>query len=350
MRRVRTYIIYVWYRWIGAIFRILPIKKGRIVFMNFFGKGYGDNPKYICEELIKHNNNNLELLWFVKKDTLGDFPDKVKVIPRGTLKELYYLSTANVWVDNSRKHLGVKKRKKQLYIQTWHGGIALKKIENEGIRCIVNGCDIVSNNEVLELSSRYGFIYSAIGFHPSEVEKVPDNYISYLEKNIDSVVAIGEIGLDYYWVKDNKNEQIELFESQLKLAEKYNKPVIIHSRDAWNDTYNILSKYKVKGVIHAFSGSLEMANLFIKLGFKLGIGGVITFKNCNLKDVIKEIDINNIVLETDSPYLSPEPLRGKQNSPLNLKYIAEFISNIKDISYIDVCKITSNNASKLFDL
>ena len=226
----------------------------------------------------------------------------------------------------------------------------LDNIKNEGIKCIINGCDIVSNNESLDLSIKYNFIYSAIGFHPSEVGQLPNNYISYLEENIDKIVAIGEIGLDYYWVKDNKDEQIELFENQLKLAEKYNKPVIVHSRDAWNDTYNILSKYKVKGVIHAFSGSLEMANMFIKLGFKLGIGGVITFKKCNLKDVVKQISINDIVLETDSPYLSPEPVRGKQNSPLNLKYIAQFIADIKDISYIDVCNITSSTASDIFEL
>ena len=226
----------------------------------------------------------------------------------------------------------------------------LNNIKNAGIKCIVNGCDTVSNNEALELSSKYDFIYSAIGFHPSEVDKLPSDYIKYLEDNIDNIVAIGEIGLDYYWVKDNKDKQIQLFENQLKLAEKHNKPVIVHSRDAWNDTYNILSKYKVTGVIHAFSGSLEMANMFIKLGFKLGVGGVITFKKCNLKDVIKEISIKDIVLETDSPYLSPEPVRGKQNSPLNLKYIAEFISSVKDISYTDVCNITSSTASIIFDL
>lgn len=226
----------------------------------------------------------------------------------------------------------------------------LEKIDKEGIECIVNGCDIMSNDEALELSSKYNFIYSAIGFHPSEVENVPSNYIEYLEENIDKIVAIGEIGLDYYWVKDNKDRQIELFENQLKLAEKYNKPVIVHSRDAIMDTYNILSKYKVSGVIHAFSGSLEMANMFIKLGFKLGIGGVITFKNCNLKDVIKEIDIENIVLETDSPYLSPEPVRGKKNSPLNLEHIARYIASIKCVDFTQICKITSKNACKVFDL
>lgn len=228
--------------------------------------------------------------------------------------------------------------------------ILLKEIENKNIKCIVNGCDLESNNEAIELTRKYKFIYAAIGFHPSEVDNLPIDYLEYLEENVSDVTAIGEIGLDYYWTKDNRERQIELFERQLQIAEKYNKPVVVHSREAWNDTYNILSKYKVKGVIHAFSGSLEMANLFIKLGFKLGIGGVITFKKCNLKDVIKEIDISNIVLETDSPYLSPEPVRGKRNSPLNLIYIAEFIAKEKNVSFEDICKATVSNSCKIFDL
>lgn len=226
----------------------------------------------------------------------------------------------------------------------------LSDIEKTNIKCILNGCDMLSNIESLELSKKYDFVFSAIGFHPSEVDSVPDNYISFIEKNINNIVAIGEIGLDYYWTKDNKDKQKEVFENQLILAEKYNKPVIVHTRDAIMDTYNILKKYKVRGVIHAFSGSIEMAKKFINLGFKLGIGGVITFKNCNLKDVIKELDISNIVLETDSPYLSPEPVRGKKNTSLNLKYIAEFISNLKDISYDKVCEITTTTAKDLFDL
>lgn len=226
----------------------------------------------------------------------------------------------------------------------------LSDIEKTNIKCILNGCDMLSNIESLELSKKYDFVFSAIGFHPSVVDSVPDNYISFIEKNINNIVAIGEIGLDYYWTKDNKDKQKEVFENQLILAEKYNKPVIVHTRDAIMDTYNILKKYKVRGVIHAFSGSIEMAKKFINLGFKLGIGGVITFKNCNLKYVIKELDISNIVLETDSPYLSPEPVRGKKNTPLNLKYIAKFISNLKDISYDKVCEITTITAKDLFDL
>lgn len=224
------------------------------------------------------------------------------------------------------------------------------KMKEENIIGITNGCDLDSNIEALNLSKKYNNIYSAIGFHPEEIDNIPVNYIEYIESHIKEIVAIGEIGLDYHWEKDKKDLQQELFNKQLQISEKYNIPVIVHSRDAINDTYEILKKYNVKGTIHAFSGSLEMAKKFISLGFKLGIGGVITFKNCNLKEVIKEIDLSDIVLETDSPYMSPEPVRGRKNSPLNLKYIAEFIANIKGISTEEVIKITTSNAVSLFDL
>lgn len=224
------------------------------------------------------------------------------------------------------------------------------KMHEEDIVAIVNGCDYDSNEEVLGLSKKYDNVYTAIGYHPSEVENVKNNYIKYLEKNIEQIVAIGEIGLDYYWIKDNKEKQIELFRNQLQLAEKYNKPVIIHSREATMDIYNILKEYNLKGIIHAFSGSYETAINYIKLGYKIGIGGIVTFKNSNLKDVVSKLDIRDIVLETDSPYLTPEPNRGKRNSPLNLKYIAEEVSKIKNLPYKEVAKITSKTASSLFDL
>lgn len=225
----------------------------------------------------------------------------------------------------------------------------LKEMKDNNISAIVNGVDLESNEEAIRLSSNDN-LYAAIGFHPENINNILNNYIEYIENNIDKIVAIGEIGLDYHYTKENKEEQIKIFEEQLKIAEKYNKPVIVHSRDAINDTYEILKKYKVKGSIHAFSGSLEMANKFIDLGFKLGIGGVITFKNCNLKDIISNIDIKNIILETDSPYMSPEPVRGRKNSPLNLKYIVEFISKIYNMSIEEISNITTNNAHSLFDL
>lgn len=222
----------------------------------------------------------------------------------------------------------------------------INTMKKENIYAICNGCENRTNEEAIMLSKKYDNIYAACGFHPEDIDLgyCKDEIIN----NIDKIVAIGEIGLDYHYIINNKEEQKKLFEMQLSIAEEYNKPVIVHIRDAMEDAYNILSKYKVKGVIHAFSGSYEMALKFIKLGFKLGIGGIITFKNCKLKEVIKKIDISNIVIETDSPYLTPEPNRGKRNNPLNLKYIVKFLSELYDIPYEDVIKITIKNSKEVF--
>ena len=165
-------------------------------------------------------------------------------------------------------------------------------------------------------------------------------------------VAIGEIGLDYYWRKDNKEKQRDLFQKQLDLAVKHQMPVIIHCRDAIQELYDILSQYKgkVKGVIHCFSGSYEMARAFIELGFVLGIGGVLTFKNSKLYQVVEKIPLSSIVLETDSPYLTPEPHRGEMNESKYIPLIAEKIAQIKGISLSEVEKITTDNAKRVFDL
>ena len=141
-----------------------------------------------------------------------------------------------------------------------------------------------------------------------------------------------------------------VFNRQLEIAEKFNKPVVVHSRDSIGETYNILSKYNLKGSIHCYSGSLEMAKLFIKLGYKLGVGGIITFKNAkNIKEVVKNIDLSYILLETDSPYLSPEPYRGSENNPSNIPVIAESIASIKGVTNIDVARVTTANAEEVFD-
>lgn len=189
----------------------------------------------------------------------------------------------------------------------------INKIKESKInRVINNGCDDKSNHEVLESIGKYSNMYGALGIHPESADFYTDEDLEFVKNHIndEKVVAIGEIGLDYYWTKENKEEQIKLFEKQLELAEVVNKPVIIHSRDATLDTIEILKKHHVRGVIHSFSGSYETACIYIKIGFLLGINGVITFKNCNLKDVIDKIDLSNIVLETDSPYLTPVPYRG----------------------------------------
>ena len=218
---------------------------------------------------------------------------------------------------------------------------------------ITSGTNDDTNKEVLDVVNKYKNIYGTLGFHPEDIDKFNDNSLSIIESNLNNekIVAIGEIGLDYYWVKDNKEEQKELLRKQMKIAEKYNMPVVIHSREAALDTYKILRDYKVKGTIHCFSYSYEMAEKFIKLGYKIGIGGVVTFKNSKkLQDIVEKISLEDILLETDSPYLSPEPLRGKKNIPYNTYYVAKKIAEIKNVSINEVLTITSNNAIELFDL
>ena len=232
------------------------------------------------------------------------------------------------------------------------GLIIDKSKENNVNRWINNGCDNKTNKEVIKLLNLNNNMYGAIGIHPENIDSYKDEDISFVEKNVSNkkILAIGEIGLDYHYTKDNRDKQINLFESQLLIAEKNNIPVIIHSRDATQDTINIIKKYKVNGVIHSFSGSLETAKEYIKLGFLLAINGVITFKNSKLKEVIKEISLDNIVLETDSPYLSPEPYRGKQNNPSNIINIAKYICNLKNITLEELSEITNNNIKRIFNI
>ncbi len=229
----------------------------------------------------------------------------------------------------------------------------LMECKEKNIKVILNGIDKDSNEEVINLSKKFSNVYAAIGYDHSVVDNISDDDIKLLEKQIkeENITAIGEIGLDYYWIKDNKEKQKELFIKQLDLAEKYDLPVIIHSRDAVNDVYEILKSRHNKGSIHCYSGSIDMAKKFINIGFYIGIDGPITFKNNRKqKEMIKEIDLNHILLETDSPYLTPEPNRGQKNSPLNLKYIAKTISEELEISIENIENITSNNANTLFDL
>ena len=218
-------------------------------------------------------------------------------------------------------------------------------------KIVVSGCSRESIEEVMDLKDNYDMVYVTIGYHPEYADTVTESDLDYLKSLLGEkkVVGIGEIGLDYHYTKENKDKQIWLFEEQLKIADALNLPVVIHSRDATMDTINILKKYKVKGIIHCFSGSLETANIYISMGFLLGIGGVVTFKNSKLKDVVKEVPLESIVLETDSPYLAPVPFRGKINSSKYLEFIANFIADIKNISVYELAEITSRNASSLFD-
>lgn len=229
----------------------------------------------------------------------------------------------------------------------------IDEISKAGIeKVIVNGCDMKSNLEVLELVKKYDIVYGALGFHPTELENFNDECISWLDKHIndDKIVAIGEIGLDYHYDDTDKILQKDVFKKQLDIAKKYNKPVIVHSRDAIKDTYDMLSNYEIKGSIHCYSGSLEMAREFIKLGYYIGIGGVCTYKNSkNIINVLENVPLSYILLETDSPYLSPEGKRGEVNSPVNIPIIVNKISEVKNTSNEEVIRITTDNANSLFD-
>lgn len=230
----------------------------------------------------------------------------------------------------------------------------IKDSKTSGVdKMIINGYDLESSAEAVLLSNEYNYVYASIGIGPENIDDVSDKDFIKLEELINKgkVVAIGEIGLDYYWTKDNKEKQIYVFENMLALAKKYNLPVIVHCRQAIKDTYELLKKYKVTGILHCFSGSAESAKEFIKLGFLIGIGGVVTFKNAKeIKDVVIKIDLSNISLETDSPYLSPEPFRGKVNVPKNVIYVARKIAELKSVSLEEVLEVTSSNVTSKFDL
>ena len=227
-------------------------------------------------------------------------------------------------------------------------------ITSSDVYMIVAGVDDKSNLEVIELVNKYDKVYGVIGIQPEEVSNMTSNSIKIIEDNIDNpkIVGIGEIGLDYHWDDSNKEKQKEVFRKMLDIASKNNKTVVIHSRDAIKDTYDILKDYKnLKVVLHCYSSSLDMAKEFIKMNVMLGIGGVVTFKNSKkLVEVVKDIPIDNLVLETDSPYLSPEPYRGTTNIPNNIKFVAQKIAQIKNISYEEVIEKTTKNAIKQFDL
>ncbi len=218
---------------------------------------------------------------------------------------------------------------------------------------INSGINEATNKMVIDIASKNDNFYATIGYHPENIDEIKDFDLSLLESELTNkkVVAIGEIGLDYHYRSDNKEEQKALFEKQLQLAGKYRLPVVVHSRDAIEDTFEILKKYNVKADIHCFSSSYEMAKRFIGLGHLIGIGGTLTFKN-NVKtvEIVENIDLNHFLLETDCPYLAPEPLRGTKNDSTNLKYVIIKIAELKGISYDSVVEILNNNAVEFFNL
>lgn len=229
----------------------------------------------------------------------------------------------------------------------------IKEAAKRDIHMIVNGTDPQSNLEVLEMSEKYGNVHAALGYLYSFADKLTDDDVTLLDEQLknENVVAVGEIGLDYYHTKDNRDRQIELFENMLGLAEKHGLPVIVHSRKAMQDTYDILKRHDVAGSMHCYLGSAEMAKQFIKLGFFIGIAGPITHtNNKKTRKMAKSIDVNHILVETDSPYLAPEQKRGEVNTPLNLRCITEKLAQELEMDEDKVIEITAGNAKKLFKI
>ena len=231
----------------------------------------------------------------------------------------------------------------------------LNTLKEHGIEAVVNVCASVrSLDATTALMEKYPNVYGTIGIHPDEIGDITPEVWEKMKTlcDLEKVVAVGEIGLDYYWDKENHKMQIQWFEKQMNLAREKNLPIVIHSRDAAADTLDILKSDAatgLRGIIHCYSYSKEMAVEFEKLGYYFGIGGVITFQNAKkLLEVVEYLPLEKIVLETDSPYLSPVPNRGKRNSSLNIPYIAEKIAEIKKIPYDTVVEVTEKNARRLY--
>ena len=231
----------------------------------------------------------------------------------------------------------------------------LKSLGESGVELIIDpGCDLLSSRKALELAERFDFIYAAVGFHPEELDKYsPEGYREICSMARHSkCVAIGEIGLDYYWDASHKEEQKELFRRQIELALELDKPVIVHDREAHGDCLETVRDYPgLRGVFHCYSGSAEMAKELLKLGWYLGFDGPITYKNARkAMEVLELCPMDRMLMETDSPYLSPVPMRGQRNDSSKLRYVAEKIAQVKGLSPEEAAALTLANGCRLFGI
>ena len=236
--------------------------------------------------------------------------------------------------------------------------ILIESLRANNIDLVFNiGADIKTSKASVELAKKYDHIYAVVGVHPHDAEDAEDNYLDILRELSleEKVVAIGEIGLDFYYDNSPRDIQRKVFKEQLKLAKELNLPVVIHTRDASQETFDILKEAgkdgSLRGIMHCYSGSVEMAKEYIKLGFYISIAGPVTFKNSRVvKDVAKEIPPDKLLIETDCPYPSPEPHRGKRNEPKFVKHTAEKIAEIRGISLEELAKATSENTKRIFNI
>ena len=231
----------------------------------------------------------------------------------------------------------------------------IEKMYKEGItKIIVAGSNVDTSKEAIEIAEKYDFIYATVGIHPQDIGNVDKDLIQ-IEKlsSHKKVVAIGEIGLDYYYTKDNKEEQKDAFIKQIKLANKVNLPIVIHCRDAYMDTINILKNIispNKSGVFHCCQLNMELIKEALKLGFNISFAGPVTFKNSkNVKECLDLIPLNRLQIETDAPYLSPEPFRGTRNNSINMKLTAQKIADLKEISLEELAKVTYENTLRIFE-
>lgn len=231
----------------------------------------------------------------------------------------------------------------------------IKNIYEEGItKTVCVGYNVIQSKVAIEIAKKSNFIYATCGISPNDIEDFSDKNLNKIEEmsKDEKVVAIGEIGLDYYWNKENKNKQKELFIKQIELANKLNKPIVIHTRDAVMDTIQILKEHPVKqkGIFHCCPLNKELIKEGLKLGFYISFSGNITFKNAKAEEVVSIVPNDRILIETDSPYLSPEPFRGKRNNPQNVKLVAQKIAEIKNISLEEIAKLTYKNACRVYQM
>lgn len=256
-----------------------------------------------------------------------------------------------LWGDFMYFDTHVHLNSEQLYED--HDSFIQRAFDHGVTNMVVVGYDLETSRKAVELANKYDMIYAAVGIGPNDCLDTTKDDICKLEEYLNNpkVVAIGEIGLDYYWDDVPKEKQAEVFQMQMDIAKKYDKPVIIHCRDAYLDTYELLKRNGHRGIMHCYSGSVDMAKMFIKLGFYISLAGPVTFKNAKVpKDVAVNLNIEDLLIETDCPYLTPHPYRGKLNEPANVVYIAQEIAKLKNMEIENVARVTTFNAKKIFGI
>ena len=248
---------------------------------------------------------------------------------------------------NTHTHLNSKELYSQRDIFIKHA------LDNNVDYIVVAGYDLPSSKYAVEIAQEYPFIYATVGISPNDCLETTDADLNEIEALLQNpcVVALGEIGLDYYWEDVPHDKQKDIFQKQIDIAKKHDKPIVIHARDAYEDTYRILKQAAHRGIMHCYSGSVEMAKRFIDLGFYISLAGPVTFKNARVpKDVAEKIGLEHLLIETDCPYLTPHPYRGTLNEPANVVYIAQEIAKLKNMEIESVASQTTFNAKKVFGI